>query len=136
MSRKYVKEAIIINRIKKAAKLEGVSSRLVSLWTDVNYTTVSTWNNNTSQPTDKKLNEIGELLEIANRDLFENQERVNTGLGRALETELKRLHKEEKVPYEIEKFDKKKGVKVKVNNPELVRRLKTFAREYKDKKKL
>jgi ABC-type Zn uptake system ZnuABC Zn-binding protein ZnuA len=133
MGRKKAEDAKIINRIKEASDEAGASSRLVSLWTDVNYTTVSSWNNNTSQPSEVNLNEIGELLEQDNRNLLAPQGRVNTGLTKALEQELKRLHKEEGMPYEIEKVDNKKGKSVKVNNPELIRKLREFAEGYKKK---
>lgn len=136
MGRKKADEAKIINRIKEAADIAGASNRLISLWTDVKYTTVSSWNSNTSQPSEVNLNEIGELLEEDNRNLLAPQGRVNTGLTKALEQELKRLHKEEGIPYEIEQLDKKKGGNVKVNNPEFIKRLKEFAEGYRKKKNL
>jgi hypothetical protein len=116
-----------VNRIKKVTKEAGASSRLVSLWVDVDYTTVSNWSSNKYQPNDENLNQIGELLQIDNRELLEPQGRVSTGLAKALQGELRRLHKVEGLPYEIEKFDTKKGKNVKVNNPELIKRLKRFA---------
>lgn len=119
------------NKIKIVAKEAGASSRLISLWVDVDYTTVSSWSSNKFQPNDENLNQIGELLQKDNRDLLEPQGRVDTGLAKALEQELKRLHKEEGIPYEVEKLDHKKGVSVKVNNPELAKRLREFAEGYK-----
>lgn len=133
MPRRKDKDFIQKNRVKEAVVASGASQRLVSLWLDVNYTTVSSWNSNTTQPEESNLNKIGELLEEDNRMLLEPQGRVNTGLTKALEQELKRLHKEEGMPYEIEQFDKKKGKSVKVNNPELIKRLKEFAEEYQKK---
>lgn len=130
MGRKKSDDAITINQIKEVAKEAGASNRLLSLWTDVSYTTVSSWNSNTSQPNEHNLNEIGELLQVDNKDLIAGQGRKKTGLTRALEQELKRLHKEEGIPYEVEKFDKKRRVSVKVNNPELVKRLRAFAEGY------
>jgi hypothetical protein len=130
MGRKKKNENTNINQIKSITKKAGASSRLVSLWVDVDYTTVSGWNSNTSQPSYENLNEIGELLEEDNGNLLVAQGRIATGLAKALETELKRLHKEEVMPYEIEKVDKK-GVKVKVNNPELVKKLREFAEAFK-----
>ncbi|MET4081551.1 hypothetical protein ABIB40_001500 [Pedobacter sp. UYP30] len=124
-----------INTIKNAAKEAGASSRLISLWVDVDYTTVSNWSSNKYQPNDDNLNQIGELLQKDNRDLLESQGRLDTGLAKALEKELKRLHKEGGLPYEVEKLDKKKGINVKVNNPELIRRLREFAEKYKNNKK-
>lgn len=119
------------NKIKEVTKVAGASQRLVALMLDVNYTTVSSWNSNTTQPSEENLNQIGELLQKDNRDLHEQQGRIDTGLAKALEQELKRLHKEEDIPYEVGKLDKKRGVSVKVNNPELVKRLREFAERYK-----
>lgn len=121
------------NKIKSVAKEVGASSRLISLWVDVDYTTVSSWSSNKFQPNDENLNQIGELLETDTRNLLEPQGRVNTGLTKALEQELKRLHKEEGLSYEIEQLDRKKGKSVRVNNPELIKRLKEFAEGYKKK---
>ncbi|MBB2144586.1 hypothetical protein GM921_03760 [Pedobacter sp. LMG 31464] len=133
MPRRKNSDIIQKNRIKEVVKSSGASQRLVSLWLDVNYTTVSSWNSNTTQPEEENLNKIGELLEKDNRDLLEAQGRIDTGLSKALEQELKRLHKEEGLPYEVEQLDKKKGVNVKVNNPELIKRLRAFAEGYKKK---
>jgi len=127
------KNSVVIqkNKIKEVTKVAGASQRLVSLMLDVNYTTVSSWNSNTTQPSEENLDRIGELLQRDNRDLLEPQGRVNTGLAKALEQKLKTLHNEEGIPYEIEKFDNNKGVNVKVNNPELVKRLREFAEGYR-----
>lgn len=134
MGRKKVEESSNINRIKYATKESGASPRLISLWLDVVYTTVSSWNSNTSQPSHEKLNQIGELLQKDNRDLLEPQGRVNTGFAKVLEEELRRLHKVEGIPYEIEKFDEKKGANIKVNNPDLIMRLKKFSLGQKKQK--
>ena len=123
-----------LNRIKQVAREKGVSSRLISLWVDVDYTTVSNWSSNKYQPSGEKLNQIGELLQKDNRDLLEPQGRVDTGLAKALEQELKRLHNEEGMAYEVEKLDKKKSANVKVNNPDLVKRLREFAEMLKQGK--
>lgn len=135
MGRKKAGNVKNINRIKDAAEEAGVSNRLISLWTDVNYTTVSSWNSNTSQPGEDNLDEIGQLLEVDNRDLLEPQGRENTGFAKALEQELRRLHKIEGIPYELEKLDAKKGTKVKVNNQDLIKRLRQFAEKYNREKK-
>lgn len=135
MGRRKVKESRNVNRIKDVAKQLGASSRLISLWVNVDYTTVSGWNSNTSQPSHENLDQIGELLQKDNRELLEPQNRVNTGLAKALEQELQRLRKVEGTPYEIEKLDLKKGKSVKVNNPELIKALKKFAEKYYMEKK-
>lgn len=127
MGRKKAAEADKINIIKETSKSSGVSPRLISLWLNVKYTTVSSWNSNTSQPNEENLNDIGELLEKDNRLLLASNSRVNTGLALALEKELKRLHTEEKLPYEI----KQKDSQVVTNNPELMKLLRKFADNYK-----
>lgn len=118
-----------INRIKKATKIAGASSRLISLWVDVDYSTVSRWNSNATQPKEKNLDDIGEILEIDNRMLLAPQGRVDTGLAKAVEKELNRLHKDENIPYEIEHIIDSK--KVMVNNVILINKLKDFADQYK-----
>ena len=119
-----------LNRIKQVTKEVGASSRLISLWVNVDYTTVSQWNSNNYQPSNDNLNKIGELFEVDNRDLLEPQSRVNTGLAKALQQELLRLNKDENIPFEIEKKDTNTGKIIKVNNPELIAALKNFAKKY------
>lgn len=122
----------IINKIKSITNDKGISSRLVSLWVNVDYTTVSQWNSNNYQPNSDKLNKIGELLEVDNRDLFEPQNRIDTGLAKALQEELDRLNKSENIPYEIEQINETTGKSNKVNNPKLIKALKEFANNYKE----
>lgn len=122
----------IVNRIKSVSSDKGVSSRLLSLWVNVDYTTVSQWNTNTYQPNSDKLNMIGELLQVDNKELLESQNRIDTGLAAALQKELVRLNKIEKIPYEIDKINDKTGKTVKVNNPELIKALKEFAKKYEN----
>lgn len=133
MPRRKDKEFIQKNRIKEAVIEAGASQRLVSLWLDVNYTSISPWNTNKSQPEEENLDKIGELLEEDNRMLLEPQGRVKTGLAKALQAELERLTKEG-IPYEVEQFSETKGKYVKVNNPKLIKALKNFATEYKSNK--
>lgn len=120
----------IINKIKSITNDKGASSRLVSLWVNVDYTTVSQWNSNNYQPNTDKLNKIGELLQVDNRDLMEPQNRIDTGLAKALQEELDRLHKRENIPYEIEQINETTGKSIKVNNPKLIKALKEFAKNY------
>ncbi|MFC0344890.1 hypothetical protein [Epilithonimonas hispanica] len=123
-----------INRIKSIANDKGASSRLLSLWVNVDYTTVSQWNSNNYQPNSDNLNKIGELLEVDNKDLLESQHRIDTGLAKELQNELNRLHKIERMPYEIDKIDKLTGKIVKVNNPKIIKALKEFAKKYNGNK--
>lgn len=117
------------NNIKDTTKTVGVSARLISLWTNVAYTTVSSWNSNIYQPSNDNLNEIGELFEKDSRLLLKPDDRKNTGLAQALEKELQRLISEEKVSYVIEQ--EVNGVKTKTNNPILIQALRSFADKYK-----
>lgn len=119
-----------INKIKLVTIEKGISSRLLSLWVNVDYTTVSQWNSNNYQPSSDKLNKIGELLEVDNRELLEPQNRVDTGFAKALQNELERLHKEEKMPYEVEKRNSITGKIIRVNNPKLIKALKNFTKKY------
>jgi predicted phosphohydrolase len=119
------------NKIKELTEEEGISSVLVSLWTNVNITTVSAWNSNTSQPSDINLDKVGELFEVDNRMLFREKERTKTGLAKALQKELDRLTEIEKMPLYVEETQSKTGKLVWVNNPELVRLLSEFAEKYK-----
>lgn len=117
------------NNIKDTTKTVGVSARLISLWTNVAYTTVSSWNSNIYQPSNDNLNEIGELFEKDSRLLLKPNDRKNTGLAHALEKELQRLISEEKVSYVIEQ--EVNGVKTKTNNPILIQALRSYADKYK-----
>lgn len=121
----------IKNNIKDTTKTSGVSARLISLWTNVAYSTVSSWNSNIYQPSKDNLNEIGELFEKDSRLLLKSDNRTNTGLAQALEKELRRLISEENVSYVIEQ--EVEGVKSKINNPALIQALKDFADKYKNK---
>lgn len=121
-----------LNRIKNITSEKGISSRLLSLWVNVDYTTVSQWNSNNYQPSSDKLNKIGELLEVDNRELLEPQNRVETGFAKALQKELERLHKEEKMPYEVVEKDSSTGKEISVNNPKIIKALKDFAKRYKE----
>jgi len=131
MPRKVKETYPKLNRIKKAAKLSGASQRLVALWLDVDYTSISSWNSNKVQPNNDNINALGELLEIDNRELLEPQGRFKTGLTKELEGELTRLTKEEGIPFEIEKFDSTKNKNILVNNPELIQKIKNYADTYK-----
>lgn len=119
----------IKNNIKGTTKTAGVSARLISLWTNVAYSTVSSWNSNVYQPSNDNLNEIGELFEKDSRLLLKPDNRINTGLAQALEKELRRLNSEENGPYVIEKEVDR--VKAKTNNPVLIQALKDFADKYR-----
>lgn len=131
MPRKKKNELKLHNRIKEITKEEGVTSILVGLWTDVHKTTISSWNSNLSQPTDENLDLVGELFEEDNRMLFAPTGRIKTGFAQALQAELDRLTKIEKIPIYIKIKESNSDKEIEVNNPVLVQALKDFALKYK-----
>ncbi|MEN5055877.1 hypothetical protein [Sphingobacterium kitahiroshimense] len=137
MSRKKLGQVIKVNRISEVIKELKISNFIISLWTGVHIKTVSSWRNNTSQPSKENMNQLGELLEIDESLLKINHSRRFTGLAKALDTELKRLIKVDKITFEIEieiNDIKSSGKKtVKVINPELITKINLFAEEFKSK---
>lgn len=149
MGRKKLDEVIKINRISDELKRLKISNFLISIWTGVHIKTVSYWRSNNIQPSEENLNQLGELFERENALLkVSGQTRRNTGLAKALDQELKRLMKIEKIPFEVEaNKDVKKGEaksesdaeaddtkskkSTKTINPLLVKKIKAFAEEYK-----
>ncbi|MDF2515926.1 MAG: hypothetical protein K0R59_1222 [Sphingobacterium sp.] len=149
MGRKKLDEVIKINRISDELKRLKISNFLISIWTGVHIKTVSYWRSNNIQPSEENLNQLGELFERENALLkVAGQTRRNTGLAKALDQELKRLMKIEKIPFEVDKDpETKKGdnnsdrdsvedeaskkTPTKIINPLLVKKIKAFAEEYK-----
>lgn len=149
MGRQKREEAIKTNLIEEHIKKYKVSNMLLAIWTNVNYTQVSNWRSNVSQPSEENLNQLGELFERENALLkVTGQTRRNTGFAKALDIELKRLMKIEKIPFEVEvdKEVKKGEAKSEIDagaddtkskkstrtiNPLLVKKIKSFAEEYK-----
>lgn len=123
-----------MNTIKESTQEAKASTRLLSLWVEVDYTTVSKWNTNKFQPSDENLSKIGELLELDRRDLLASEGRKKTGLAKALQAEMKYLHLNKGIPYEIEHFHPEKKRYVMINNPEMMIALKEFAERYKLRK--
>ncbi len=149
MGRVKVKNAVKTNLVDEYVENYKVSNQLIAIWTEVNYSQVSSWRSNASQPSEENLNQLGELFERENALLkVTGQTRRNTGLAKALDQELKRLMKIEKIPFEVD-IDKevKKGEaksesdagaddtqskkSTKTINPLLVKKIKAFAEEYK-----
>lgn len=149
MGRVKVKNAVKTNLVDEYIKNYKVSNQLIAIWTEVNYSQVSSWRSNASQPSEENLNQLGELFERENALLkVAGQTRRNTGLAKALDQELKRLMKIEKIPFEVEadkevKKDEAKSESdagaddtqskksTKTINPLLVKKIKAFAEEYK-----
>ncbi|MEO8532532.1 MAG: hypothetical protein ABI441_02225 [Flavobacterium sp.] len=113
-----------INDIAKAIKNSPLQVAALALYLDVDDTTISKWNSNISQPSLKRLDEVGEILEIDNKELLKPQSRRQTGLAEALQKEYKRL-----LAYGLTKkiiVKDESGDTKEVNNPEMVKALREF----------
>lgn len=118
-----------INNIKEAIKESPLQVNALALYLDLDDTTISKWNSNTAQPSLKRLNEVGEVLEVDNLKLIQSIPRESSGLASALQKEYKRLLKEgfkTKI-----KVSDESGVQKEINNPEFVKALQKFAADFK-----
>lgn len=118
-----------INNIKKAIKDSSLQVVALALYLDLDDTTISKWNSNTAQPSLKRLNEVGEILEVDNIDLIQSISRESTGLAKALQNEYKRLLKTG-MSTKIKISDNNGEIK-EVNNPEFVKALQEFVTDYR-----
>lgn len=118
-----------INNIKKAIKDSSLQVVALALYLDLDDTTISKWNSNTAQPSLKRLNQVGEILEVDNIDLIQSIPRESTGLATALQNEYKRLLKTG-MSTKIKISDNNGEIK-EVNNPEFVKALKEFVTDYR-----
>lgn len=121
-----------INNIKKAIKDSPLQVVALALYLDVDDTTISKWNSNVAQPSLKRLDEVGEILEVDNVELIQSIPRHSTGLAQALQNEYKRLLKTG-MSIKIQSSDDKGELK-EINNPEFVRALQKFVANYKNEK--
>lgn len=122
-----------INNIKKSLSDSSLQVKVLALYLDMDDTTISKWNSNTAQPSLKRLDEVGEILEVNNLELIESVPRESTGLANALQNEYKRLSKEG-FKTKIKVSDESGGLK-EINNPEFVKALQDFVSTYKKKNK-
>src|SRR5690606_247795 len=122
-----------LNNIKKKTKESGATSVLLSVLFDINTSTVSGWNSNTTQPTLSIIDEIADFLEVSNSDLIFSKDRKQTGLAKATQAEFKRLLNLG-IPHKIPTKDRN-GKTIEINNPELVKALRDFVTEYRKTKK-
>lgn len=118
-----------INDIAKAIKDSPLQVAALALYLDVDDTTISKWNSNIAQPSLKRLNNVGEILEVENKDLLSSQSRKQTGLAAALQGEYKRLLSIGLTKKVIVKDNN--GGSSEVNNPEMVKRLREFVNDFK-----
>lgn len=122
-----------INNIKSELGKTKLQVTALAMYLDVNESTVSKWNSNIEQPSLKRLDEVGNILQVDNAKLVQSEERERTGLADALQTEYKRLLKsglEKKL-----KSKDTKGQEIEINNPAFVKALRDFADNYKKKNK-
>lgn len=118
-----------INNIKKAIKDSPLQVVALALYLDVDDTTISKWNSNAAQPSLKRLDEVGEILEVDNVELIQSIPRDSTGLAQALQNEYKRLLKTG-MSIKIQSPDDKGELK-EINNPIFVKALQEFVAHYK-----
>jgi len=120
-----------INNIKKSLSSCSLQVKVLALYLNMDDTTISKWNSNTAQPSLKRLDEVGEVLEVNNLELIKSVPRESTGLADALQNEYKRLIKEG-FKTKIKVSDESGGLK-EINNPEFVKGLQDFVSAYKKK---
>lgn len=120
-----------INNIRKELDNKSLQVTALALYLDVNESTVSKWNSNIEQPSLKRLDEIGDVLEINNTNLVISTDRKPTGLADALQKEYKRLLKSG-LAKKVRDTDKK-GNEIEKNNPAFVSALQNFVADYKQK---
>ena len=113
-----------INDIAKAIKNSPLQVAALALYLDVDDTTISKWNSNIAQPSLKRLDEVGKILEIDNKELVSSQPRKQTGLAEALQKEYKRLLANGVTKKIIVKDEN--GNTKEVNNPKMVEALREF----------
>lgn len=122
-----------INNIKEELAKTSLQVTALALYLDVNESTISKWNSNIEQPSLKRLDEVGNVLEANNIKLIKSVEREPTGLADALQREYKRLLKSglsKKV-----KGKDKNGNEIEINNPEFVKALRDFVAKYRQEHK-
>jgi len=122
-----------INNIKKSLSTSSLQVKVLALYLNMDDTTISKWNSNTAQPSLKRLDEVGEVLEVNNVELIESVPRESTGLADELQNEYKRLIKGG-FKTKIKVSDESGGLK-EINNPEFVKALQDFVSAYKKKNK-
>lgn len=122
-----------INNIKEELAKTSLQVTALALYLDVNESTVSKWNSNIEQPSLKRLDEVGNVLEANNIKLIMSVEREPTGLADALQREYKRLLKLG-LPKKVKGKDKN-GDEIEINNPEFVKALRDFVVKYKQEHK-
>jgi len=117
-----------LNEIKAATAEANATSLLLAIYLNVDPTTVSKWNTNSSQPSLAILNRAGDFLETDNRNLVTRKARKKTGLAEAAQNELKRLMENGVNPYQLDE----NGKPTKKLNPEIVTLIQDFVKKYRE----
>lgn len=118
-----------LNEIKAATAEANATSLLLAIYLNVDPTTVSKWNTNSSQPSLAILDRAGDFLETDNRNLVTRKARKKTGLAEAAQNELKRLMESGVNPYQLDE----NGKPTKKLNPEMVTLIQDFVKKYQEK---
>ncbi|MFC0316935.1 hypothetical protein [Olivibacter oleidegradans] len=118
-----------LNEIKAATAEANATSLLLAIYLNVDPTTVSKWNTNSSQPSLAILDRAGDFLETDNRNLVTRRARKKTGLAEAAQNELKRLMESGVNPYQLDE----NGKPTKKLNPEMVTLIQDFVKKYQEK---
>lgn len=118
-----------LNEIKAATAEANATSLLLAIYLNVDPTTVSKWNTNSSQPSLAILDRAGDFLETDNRNLVTRKARKKTGLAEAAQNELKRLMENGVNPYQLDE----NGKPTKKLNPEMVTLIQDFVKKYQEK---
>lgn len=116
-----------LNNIKIKTKEAGATSVLLSVLLDVNSSTVSGWNSNSTQPSLVIVDELADFLEFSNSEFIVSTKRYKTGLAKATQKEYKRLIDSGVV----QKVPSNDGNGTEMNNPILVKAIRDFVSEYK-----
>lgn len=119
-----------INNIREELGQTSLQVTALALYLDVNESTVSKWNSNIEQPSLKRLDEIGDVLETNNTKLVASVDRKSTGLADDLQNEYKRLLKSG-LPKKVKGYDKH-GNEIEINNPIFVKAMRDFVEKYKE----
>jgi transcriptional regulator with XRE-family HTH domain len=122
-----------INNIKKTLKKTSLHVAALALYLDVDDTTISKWNSNKVQPSLKRIDEIGDILEVDNLELVTSSPRISTGLADKLQVEYKRLLKSGMTKKILIKDSD--GREKEINNPKMVQALRNLVAEIRKESK-
>ncbi|MCX3265627.1 transcriptional regulator [Pedobacter agri] len=117
-----------LNNIKGQLKTTKLRVATLALVLDIDDTTLSKWNSNIVQPSLNRIDEIGQILEVDNKDLLTSQNRDIKGIADALQFEYNRL-----IDVGLTKkitITDNEGNNKQVNNPIMVKALKEFVEKF------